>query len=191
MSVGIASTVLVDIIREYMQLAQNNVYVRNINYVPPRVADELYVAVGLLSSNVYASNNSYNGNGVGLEEKVSVSVLEDLQIDIYGKFDSNFNASLFVRRYEVIASLQSTYSLQKQQENQVFIQKLPSSFIDTSESQGAEIINKASITVSCFASKAITRSLDETNGNYYNEFSINSQDDNDKTDDIVIEIPEV
>lgn len=138
---------IVDILKNEMSLDASRVYVGNQNIKMP-TDSELFIIVSMLHEKIIASLNSNfekiipPSTDLSFFERQEIVTRVDLQVDILSRND---NARL--RRWEVIAALSSIYSLQKQEENDFKIFKIPSSFVNTSHAEGGSNINRFSITI--------------------------------------------
>jgi hypothetical protein len=150
---SLAEQIIVDIISNQLGLDDQNVWVRSQNKkIPP--TDGLFVVVGMVDSQVMAVNKTEVPTTIPqpdpdpdiqtLTEKMTVTTRDNIQIDIMSR-----NLDAMLRRWEILAALASTYSVQKQEENQFKIFRLPTSFVNTSDAEGGSNINRFSLIISC------------------------------------------
>lgn len=104
--------------------------------------DDLQIMVQNTNSKVIYNNNYLNVEAE--TETQSVVMIEDIQIDLFSK-----NTDARTRRWEIIAALQSYYSLEQQEKYQFKIYKIPSSFTNTTEAEGGSQINRFTIIIPC------------------------------------------
>ena len=164
-----ASQILVDIIRTYMALPQNAVWLRNQNKTIPNKND-LFVELGAVSAPVIGNNTFMATVDNVLSEVNEVQRQEAIQIDI---FSSSYSNLAMDRNWEVIAALNSFYSQQKQEEANFKICRIPRNTIDTSSAEGGSMIQRYSITIICFVWYRKTKALE----NYYNDFNVRVDDE--------------
>jgi hypothetical protein len=79
-----------------------------------------------------------------LYERQYTTFIESIQIDMLSRSDE-----ARTRRYELLASLVSTYSMQQQEENNIKIYRVPSSFTNTSQVEGGSKIKRYTIRAEC------------------------------------------
>lgn len=150
---SLAEQIIVDILANQMSLDSQNVWVRNQNKkIPP--TDGVFVVVGMVDSQVMGVNKAEVPTTIPqpdpdpdiqtLTEKITVTTRDNIQIDILSR-----NTDAIIRRWEIMAALASTYSVQKQEENQFKIFRVPTSFVNTSEAEGGSNINRFSLIISC------------------------------------------
>jgi hypothetical protein len=155
--------ILVDIIRQEMELDQNSVWIRDQNKDIP--ADNgLYVVVGLSDSIPISSANSFDS--VAMTEIQQVIVCENIQIDIFSR-----SKDLISRRWEVMAALHSVLSRQAQEANNFKIFKMPKSFVNASSAEGGSNINRYTMTFACHVWYRKEKVLQSPNGDYYDDFT--------------------
>ena len=118
--------ILCDIIATEMTLDPSRVVVYNQNWKPPKDED-IYVIVSFSYSQIISSTNRYNA--LTGQEKKSVTKADYFNVEITSK-----NTDAKYRKEEIIMALTSSYSEQKQEENQIKISRnnriLDLSFID-------------------------------------------------------------
>lgn len=125
--------VICGILVEEMGISADRVVVYDQNFIPPK-DDDIYIIVSLASSKIIASTNKFAPSEVGPPVKNDreikrVSASETYNVEITSK-----NTDAKLRRYEVNASMSSTFSIQKQEENGMSIfranQNMDLSFIE-------------------------------------------------------------
>lgn len=124
---------LVQIIREFMRLANDQVVVYNQGWkIPPD--NRLYISVGLLGSKPYASSKAYEDSpdGKALLEVISLNSQELYSLNIY-----SYDMSVLERRDEVVMALNSTLAQQMMEKHSFKLATLPTSFRDLSGLEGA------------------------------------------------------
>jgi hypothetical protein len=140
----LAEQAIVDIIATEMRLNSQNMWVRDQNLKIPNTK-ELYVVAGMVDSRVISVNRDM-ANVVSpdtLQQNMMVVTKDNIQIDIFSA-----TTEAITRRWEVLAAL-AIYSVQKQEENQFKIFRVPSNFVNTSGAEGGSNLNRFSITISC------------------------------------------
>ena len=106
-----------------------------------------------------------------MKEKIKVVMRENIQIDIFSR-----NTDAITRRWEIQAAFRSVFSTQVQEENKFKIFAHSSSFVNTSSTEGAERINKFSITIPTHVWYAKSKEISTVNGDYYDKFSARVDD---------------
>lgn len=142
----LAEQILVDIIAHEMGLNSQNVWVRDQNLKIPNTKD-LFVVAGMVDSRVIAVNREIvpvESPSNTLEQHMMVVTRDNIQIDIFSS-----TTEAITRRWEVLAALASVYSVQKQEENQFKIFRLPNTFTNTSLAEGGSNLNRFTIIVAC------------------------------------------
>lgn len=167
----LASSIIRDILIEEMQIPTNQIWIRNQNVVIPN-DDEIYIAVGMIDTQVMSVQNVPVDEVSGLSEKQRVNMRENIQIDIHSRDQKAIN-----RRFEVLAALVSVYSVQLQEQYGFRIFDIPTSFLNTSGTEGAENINKYSLVVPCFTWFEKAKAISTVNGDYYETFDTRVDDE--------------
>lgn len=173
------SSVLVDILYQYTGLCKGSIWIRNQDRQIPNKPD-LYIVVGFVSSPGIVGNVTYmkevdGDSGTEQHEINEVQVLENIQIDLFSR-----NDQARLRKWEVIAALQSFYSQQQQEKNNFKIFRIPSAFIDISQPDGSAMLNRYSVTVTCmvwYRKDRIMTQLNSPLGDYYDDFKTCADDE--------------
>lgn len=168
----VTAAYLRDIIIEEMNIPSERIWVRDQNVVIPNDED-IFIAVGMVDSQVMSVRNIPIEEGEDLQEKQRVTMRENIQIDIHSR-----NTDAISRNWEILAALNSIYAYQVQDENNFRINSLPTSFVNTSGTEGAENINKFSITVPCFVWYSKQKAISTVNGDWYDNFDTRVDDEN-------------
>jgi hypothetical protein len=132
-----------DVIQTSMGLANGRVYLWNQKIMQPTDAG-LYVAVAVMSAKPFASINTSDGSGSGLNSQQSVNMYAQLQLDVISR-----DGEARDRKEEVILALNSDYSRSQQEANSFYIGKLPpgAQFVNLSNEDGAAIPYRFNISV--------------------------------------------
>jgi hypothetical protein len=141
--VGTPLLLFADIIQNGLGLANGRVYLWDQKIFQPTDAD-LYIAIQVLSCKPFASINSVDGSGSGVNSNQSVNMYSQLQVDVISR-----DTSARDRKEEVIMALNSNYSITQQEANQFYIGKLPpgAQFVNLSLPDGAAIPYRFNIAV--------------------------------------------
>lgn len=170
-----------NLLKYEMELDDDQAFIRNNDYVLPDDEDGLFVAVGMVDSQVFANSNKTEPNDAGMQETQRVLMRENIQVDIFSK-----NTDALTRRWEVVAALRSVFSQQLQEQYQFKIFSIPSSFINTTDTEGADRIHKFSIIIPLHVwyakQKQIGNAYDD-NGDYFTSFSTVGEDEQTIEDD--------
>jgi len=193
----LAEQIIVDILAREMTLDSGRVFIRDQNLkLPPD--DGLYVVVGMVGEQPFGIVNSIEATeitgvnritvpgsnrftdsgdqritavtGQGLKQVQQIVTQEQIQIDIMSR-----SREAIQRRWEIFAALASIYSVQQQELNTFKIFKIPSSFANTSGTEGGSNLNKFSITVTCHVWYRKESYLQS--GDYYDDFTQRVDDD--------------
>ena len=130
-----------DILKTYMGLADDQVYIYN-EKIAPITDSRLYIAVGINQDKYFGSTRTYIADANGLTEQQSINILSNLSIDIVSRGDE-----ARYRRSEIVLALNSKYSQNQQELNSFFIGVLPVGFNNLSQQEGAAIPFRFNITV--------------------------------------------
>lgn len=151
---------IMDVIQAEMVLADDQVYLFDQKFTVPN-DERIYIALGVLSAKPFGVSRSYDGSGLGLGEIVSVNMQATLSIDIMSRSED-----ALVRKEEVILAMMSTRSQQAQEALGYMLARLPSSFVNISEIDGAAIPYRFNISVNVQYFVKKTQSVD-----YYDDFT--------------------
>lgn len=155
--------ILVDILRQELELDANNVWIQDENRTIP--TDEgLYIVVGLGVGKPISSVNSFDSEtGNEIQELIAS---ENIQIDIFSR-----STDLIKRRWEIALALHSVLSRQQQEKNNFKIFKNPTSFINASGAEGGSNIIRYTATVVCHVWYRKEKVLQSLDGDYYDDFN--------------------
>lgn len=138
-----AEQIIADIVKQEMVLDDDHVWILNQNRKIPNT-DDLFLVVGMVDSRVLSSVNTAIPTEEGMTEVQQVITYDNIQIDLFSR-----NNEALKRRWEVIAALNSVYSIQKQEEKNIKIFTIPRTFANTSGAEGGSLINRYSIIITC------------------------------------------
>lgn len=143
---------LVELIRAGMGLDKAHCVTYN-QMVPVPPDDGIFVAVGILDSKPFASSLSYaapgetaaadgvTAAGPGLRERQTLNVREVFSVHLMSRDNSARR-----RRGDLIFALSNTRAVQVQEARGFQIARLPVGFVDASEGEGAERLNRYNCT---------------------------------------------
>lgn len=137
--VGTPLLLFCEIIQTYMGLPNGRVYLWDQKIMQP-TDNSLYVAVAVASCKPFGNSNRTATSGLASNQYVSMSALVDIDIISRGPAARD-------RKEEVILALQSNYARQQQDANSFYIGKLPTSFLNLSNVDGAAIPYRFKISV--------------------------------------------
>lgn len=125
--------------------------------------DQLQITVGFVDApKVISIVNRHEESEAGvLSEIQEALVSEHYQIDLQSR-----NNDARDRNWEVITALKSIYSIQKQEENQFKIFRIPSSFVNSGAAEGGSQLNRFSIVITCH----VWYNKSKTISDYYDSF---------------------
>jgi len=157
-----ASKVICDIIKNYMILDANQIWLYNQDYKIPNTLG-LFVIIQFLGGRPSSISESFSDNiSGGLQETLIVNMINQYQIDIQSK-----NNDAKGRKEEIIMALNSTISQQMQEKYQFKIANITNTFSNTSLAEDPSMYTKFSININVFEWKNKTKDVD-----YYNQFDI-------------------
>lgn len=171
---SLAEQIVVDIIRNEMGLASDQVFIRDMNV---KIPDDtrLYVVVGMIDAVTYSASEPYLreeiiGSDVTVLEVQEMQMGENIQIDILSR-----SREAIMKKNEVTMSLNSFYAKQKQEEHNFKIARLPRSVVNSSYAEGGSQLNRFSITHMCLTWH---RKIKDLSGNdYYDKFKTRVDDE--------------
>lgn len=137
----ITEQVIVNILQTEMSLPVDNVWLSNQNR-KIAIDEGLYIAVGMVDSQVMSNTNTPYPTNLGMSERQQVLTRDNIQIDLLSKSNS-----ALTRRWEVLAALKSVYSIQQQEEHTFSIFGIPSAFVNASTAEGGSQINRFTLVV--------------------------------------------
>lgn len=171
---NLASQVIVEIINRQMNMPANSVWVRDQNRKIPN-DDNLYIIVGMVDSRVISNNSEMierDVEGTPTQfEVTSAQTLENIQIDLFSRSND-----AILRKVEVITSLGSIYSKQKQEENNFKIFRLSKTFVNSSIAEGGSQLNRYTLAFSCAVWYKEERELTPDGEEYYDDFDTRVDD---------------
>ncbi len=166
---------IVAIVREFMALPQDQVWIRDQNRKIP-ADDKLYVVVGIVDGDPYASGSNVlvrpKDASTETVETSRVQVREVIQIDVMSS-----SVEALKSRYGVLMALNSITSKQSQEANYFKIAKLPTGFVNASEAEGGSRINRFTTTLAVLAWYNSERILSPDSNNYYDDFNTRVDDE--------------
>ena len=115
-----------DILKVGMNLQDDQIWIYNQKVDIPN-DKRLYVVVSMKSETVIGNNIEEKNVYEGQDEVVWSNVVSDIGIELF-----SYNVNALNRRYEVLSSMRSTYSVQKQEELNCNIGRRPVAFFDSS-----------------------------------------------------------
>lgn len=150
---------IVDIIRNEMNLNQQNIWIHSQNRKIPPQSQELYVTVGCVDFLPISSKSRFNPNND--TEIQTVYGRASVQIDILSR-----SREARIRRAELLMALNSYYSKEIQDKHQFRIFELPQRFINTSSLEGGSEINRFSLVIRAMISEDKVKTT-----SYYDTFN--------------------
>lgn len=139
---------VVELIRKGMDLDDAHVVTYN-QMIPIPPDSGIFVAVGILDSKPWAGSLSYCATEKGLDEIQTQNFRDVLSIHIMSRNNDARN-----RRFELPFALTGTRAAQMQESEGFLIGKLPVGFADSSTTEGAERLNRYTMTVAVLSAKA-------------------------------------
>ena len=153
-----------DIIQKCMSLTDQQIWIYNQDFKMPQTSGLFIVLQYGSSPNVLYTTNEFLPADEGMEgaqENVSMLLKEDYIINVLSK-----NSDARIRKEEVILSLNSNFSRDQQGLYQFQIARIPNSFTNVSELEGAGMLNRFAINISLTAHYSKTVDTD-----YYDDFT--------------------
>lgn len=164
---------IADIVEGFMELPKDRIWVRDKNFKIPD-GDGIFVVVGLVDSQIITNANSVVPTDEGMEQQLSVTTRENVQIDIMSRSDE-----ARTRRYEILQAIASVYSEQVQEENQFRIFTQPMSFVNASGPEGGSNISRYTTTIAChtWQLKKVMIQPYKDGGDYFDKFKTRVDDE--------------
>lgn len=153
--------VIADILQTKLGLKAGRVMLYNQKYNIPK-DDKIFIMVGEEDNDVYAAstNTMYTPDGNGYEERNDVLVRATAVIDVLSA-----GPEARERKHEVIMALNSIYSQQMQELNSLRIANLPVGFVNTSDLEASQMLNRFTIKFNI-----LYRKSNKNNVDYYDKF---------------------
>lgn len=152
--------VVADIIQTKMQLENGRVMLYNQQYDIPTDTD-LMIIVGEEDSEVVAtSTTTQNKDGVYTETNDAI-IRSTVTIDVLSAGDVAQE-----RKHEVILALNSIYSQQMQEANTMRIFQVPVQFVNASEAEASQMLNRYSLKFNIMYKKQMSNAVE-----YYDKFN--------------------
>lgn len=157
--VGDALSLVCDIIKNQMGLADDQVYLWNQKFdITPD--SRLYVVIGIIACKPFGNVNFQDGSGSGLASIQSLNMLATLSIDIFSR-----STEALTRKEEVIMALKSNYAESQQEINSFGLGVLPTGFVNVSDEQGSAILYRFNISINLQYTVSKTQAVD-----YYDNY---------------------
>lgn len=152
--------VVADIIQMQLNLKAGRVMVYNQQFNIPK-DEHLFIVVREDDSTVFATSTTNKMNKEGEYEETNDALIRStVSVDVMSANDEAKN-----RRFEVILALNSNYSQQMQELNTVRIAQLPTGFVNASELEASQMLNRFSISFNMMYKKQISHTV-----NYFDTF---------------------
>ena len=153
--------VIADILQTKLGLKAGRVMLYNQKYNIPK-DDKIFIMVSEEDNDVYAAstNTMDTPDGSGYEERNDVLVRATAVIDVLSA-----GPEARERKHEVIMALNSIYSQQMQELNSLRIANLPVGFVNTSDLEASQMLNRFTIKFNILYRKSNKNSVD-----YYDKF---------------------
>lgn len=129
--------------------------------------DKLQIGIQSIGSRIISSQDSYKTVNDKYTEVKELIIADNIQIDIKSR-----NNDARIRRFEVIAALESVFSKQMQEKHECRIFEIPQSFTNTNEAEGGSQIYRYTLTIAAQYKKMYTNVID-----YYDTFPIEASID--------------
>jgi hypothetical protein len=156
------AAILVDIIRTYMSLDNNQIWQYN-QEVNIKNNESLYVVIHYLTSTPISLYTSYevNSNDIGYE------TVSNINKEIYSIEIASYNRNAILRKDEIIQALKAAYSQNLQAYYGFRIFSVPVTFNNVSSRVGGNMLNRFMIDVALIITKSSKRQL-----SYFNNFPV-------------------
>lgn len=115
-----------NIVKKGMNLSDDQIWIYNQKIDIPN-DNRLYVVVSLKNESIFGNNIQYQDANNGLEEVIWTNLVSDVSIELF-----SYNTQALNRRYDILTSMRSTYSLQQQELYNMNISRQPTVFLDSS-----------------------------------------------------------
>ena len=162
----ITAQIICDIIKNYMNLCEDRIWIYNQRRkIPP--TEGLFIVVGLISTVNFGNNNRYSPIVGGYSQEISQFMQETLSIDMF-----SYSTEAIERMPELIGSFNSIYSEQVQEKIGMKIGVVPTAINDTSFLESSAILFRQTITLRVLRAYSKISSgqyFDKYNTQVYNE----------------------
>lgn len=149
-----------DIIKTYMNLTDEQIWLFNSNYLIPNTSG-IFVVVQDIGSKTYGLTFKESVNDDNeLQEEISKMTQKIVQIDMYSK-----TKEAYERQDEIIMAINSNISEQTQEKYQFKIANIELSTVNTSYQEGGYMLNRFTWTLNALYGKSISKSID-----YFDKF---------------------
>jgi hypothetical protein len=129
-----------NLIKDEMLLEDGQVMVYNNRFpIPPDT--RLYITVGVMAVNAYASNTRTESRGDDLYELQSVHQAETISINAFSASDE-----ALLRKHEILMALNSTRAAQVCERHAMHIGRLPATFNDASYLETTAMLSRFALT---------------------------------------------
>jgi hypothetical protein len=150
-----------DVIKSYMQLSENQIYIDNQDFKLGNT-ESLVVILQPTTSTIRASNKILLDDGT---EEQAIYTSESYTINAISK-----NDDARTRKNEIIFALNSQIAENSQREYKYKIFKIPNSFANVSAAEAGSMLNRYAIEVVVYATYTTINTVD-----YYDDFSNGQQ----------------
>lgn len=124
--------------------------------------DKLQIGIQSIGARIVSSHCRYEDKAGEYTEIKELIVSDNIQIDLHSS-----NEEARVRRFEVVAALESAYAKQMQEKWHCRIFEIPQGFTNTSSAEGSSQLYRYSLTITVQYKRLYAQSAD-----YYNQFPI-------------------
>lgn len=169
--------IFVEIIREFMGLAANQVVVRDQNFKIPN-DQRLYVIVGMVDSRPYSAQSymetrfTEGSDPEPYEVEITRTQLrENIQIDILSR-----DKKAILQKNDVYLAINSIQCKQAQEQYLFKIARVPTNFINTSAAEGGSNLNRFTMTIPCLTWYVKENGMPAYD--YYDQFKTRVDDEN-------------
>lgn len=156
------AAILVDIVRTYMSLQNNQIWQYN-QEVNITNSEGLYVVIHYLTSIPINSSTYFEVD----EDDVGHETVSSMSKEIYSIEIASFDRAAILRKDEIIQALKGGYSQNQQARYGFRIFPLPVAFNNVSNQVGGNMLNRFMIDIALMVTRSSTRELD-----YYTNFPI-------------------
>ena len=163
--------VMRDIILSYVDdLDSDNIWIQDQNATIPPDSKKLFMAVGMADAFPYGNNSYSVSTDTGMKQVIETQMVENIQVDLFSR-----DNKARTQRAEVLQSFVTNFAQQQQEKYNFKIARIPTSFVNTSETEGTSRINRFSIVIPCHVWYRKEVAIGSTD--YYDDFDTRVDDE--------------
>jgi len=168
--------IFVEIIRDFMELAADQVVIRDQNFKIPN-DNRVYVIIGMVDSRPYGAKTQMvtrltaGSDPQSYEVQITgTQVRENIQIDIMSRSNQ-----AILRKNDLYLAVNSFAAKQAQEEYGFKISRIPTNFVNSSAAEGGSNLNRFTLTIPCMV--WYSKEIGMPTNDYYDNFKTRVDDE--------------